>query len=977
MSKRKIYIILIFFFLILTSFRLGWLKHYQTLDQPLAENGVIDLSEWEFNDREVITLGGEWDFYPNQLIMPTDLELIQEKFATVHNGESNSLLDSGKNDPYRYGTYRLKMILPENEHLSAIYGLRISGVVAAINLYVNNHLIAESGYVAQSAEESESSYTPFSTSFYTGSSSEIELMIHLSSFEDSKLTDISSSIQFGTDQAIAKENNRSITLQLIVAIIYLLHGMYAFFIYFIGKGKYQKEILFFGIMLLFHSVLILLDDDIVLHLPITYTHYTKLLVLFSASTLVSLLIFIKYLFQVKSRFYPFLFSFYGLFIISTFVFSIDHYYYLLIMLFVFHIVAIPFLFIVTIRAIQTRSSEIILILLFLAGYTSNMLWGGLINLSLVDMPYYPFDFLFTIIMIALLLINRYNQMAKLNEQQTIELMNADKEKDRFLANTSHELRNPLHALINIAQAILDDKDENLSEVNRKNLKLLINVGKRMTFTLNDLLDVSRLQDQQITLNKTNVNLRTLTWGVLDMIRFMTEEKELQFELAIPDSVPNVFADENRLIQILFNLLHNAVKYTDVGLITISADHNHQFVTIYIQDTGIGMNEDILNNIFLPYEQSDSTLISIDNGIGLGLNICKQLVELHGGEIFVDSTIGKGSTFSFTIPLSDHSTNTTASKVDLVKGAHTFEALNPVDNSRSQTGRLINSEKAKILVVDDDSINLRVLKTMLASEYIIITSTSGKNALELINQDDWDLIISDVMMPQMSGYELTLQIRKQFSISELPILLLTARDQVEDINTGFSAGANDYIVKPVDMLELKARVNALINLKQSIQEQLRIEAAWLQSQIQPHFLFNTLNTVASLSEFDTDRMVKLLNEFGNYLRKSFAVNNTDTFTKLENELDLTRSYLYIEQERFGERLRVDWEIDGQYNFQIPPLSIQPLVENAVRHGVLKKSDGGKVTVQITEFKTFYLIKVIDDGIGMEQEEIRKVLDENFH
>src|SRR5699024_9229868 len=138
-----------------------------------------------------------------------------------------------------------------------------------------------------------------------------------------------------------------------------------------------------------------------------------------------------------------------------------------------------------------------------------------------------------------------------------------------------------------------------------------------------------------------------------------------------------------------------------------------------------------------------------------------------------------------------------------------------------------------------------------------------------------------------------------------------------------------------------------------------------------------NTVASLSEFDTDRMVKLLNEFGNYLRKSFAVNNTDTFTKLENELDLTRSYLYIEQERFGERLRVDWEIDGQYNFQIPPLSIQPLVENAVRHGVLKKSDGGKVTVQITEFKTYYLIKVIDDGIGMEQEEIRKVLDENFH
>src|SRR5690625_6872797 len=150
--------------------------------------------------------------------------------------------------------------------------------------------------------------------------------------------------------------------------------------------------------------------------------------------------------------------------------------------------------------------------------------------------------------------------------------------------------------------------------------------------------------------------------------------------------------------------------------------------------------------------------------------------------------------------------------------------------------------------------------MLSSEYNVFTTSSGKKALELLQTEEFDLIISDVMMPHMSGYELTQKIREQFSISELPILLLTARNQLEDIHTGFLVGANDYITKPVEALELKARVEALTNLKQSVQEQLHMEAAWLQAQIKPHFLFNTLNSIASLSEVDPSKMVKLINEF---------------------------------------------------------------------------------------------------------------------
>src|SRR5690625_110121 len=153
----------------------------------------------------------------------------------------------------------------------------------------------------------------------------------------------------------------------------------------------------------------------------------------------------------------------------------------------------------------------------------------------------------------------------------------------------------------------------------------------------------------------------------------------------------------------------------------------------------------------------------------------------------------------------------------------------------------NRIKPRILIVDDDSVNLKVLYNVLSDDiYDIETVTNGEEALALIDTFEWDLVIADVMMSQMSGYLLTQKIRDTYSISELPIILLTARNNIEDIYSGFLAGANDYLIKPVDALELIVRVDALTDLRASIQERLRMEAAWLQVQIRPHFLLNTLN-----------------------------------------------------------------------------------------------------------------------------------------
>ncbi|WP_425423168.1 ATP-binding response regulator [Siminovitchia fordii] len=457
---------------------------------------------------------------------------------------------------------------------------------------------------------------------------------------------------------------------------------------------------------------------------------------------------------------------------------------------------------------------------------------------------------------------------------------------------------------------------------------------------------------------------------------LIENKNIKIEVRIPSDFPSVVADKNRLIQILFNLLHNALKYTDEGTITITANIEDGMAQIQIIDTGIGMNEKVLSTIFEPYEQGDSSITAM-GGLGLGLSICRELVELHGGAIKATSALGEGSIFTFTLPLAEGSFEgqevATAVLTDINECPSKETQIAMREMIETFTKDAPTLYRPRVLAVDDDPVNLKVLANILPEDqYEVTTVTSGKEALKQLEWKEWDLIISDVMMPTMSGYELTRSIRKKFSISELPILLLTARSKPEDIHTGFLAGANDYVTKPVDAMELNIRVLALTDLQASINERLGMEAAWLQAQIRPHFLFNTLNTIVSLSEIDTYRMARLLERFAHYLQSSFYHKNLDKVIPLEEELELVESYLYIERERFGDRLHLKWELDEVNDVLVPPLSIQTLVENAVNHGVLKRITGGLITIRIRKESSHTAISVIDDGIGMDEEKIKQIL-----
>lgn len=569
-----------------------------------------------------------------------------------------------------------------------------------------------------------------------------------------------------------------------------------------------------------------------------------------------------------------------------------------------------------------------------AAVLSSAIWGAVSSYVTVPDVYYPIDIIVAIIGFSSYWFKKYFRKSHENIRLNRQLQEADRLKDQFLANTSHELRTPLHGIMNIAESVLLQEKDRLHQKSLKDMELLVTISRRMSLMLADLLDLASLREQRIALRKEPLLIQSVVPGVASMLRFMYEDKPIRLSVNVDPSFPAVWADEKRLVQVVYNLLHNAIKYTERGTISVTAEVTGGDATIYFSDTGVGMDEETMDRIFHPYEQGLHG-INEGSGLGLGLSICKQLIELHNGSLIVQSEPGKGSVFSFNLPLanSDALSSPAPQQLPLRSAEEPAELSAAVaaaswmytrENARVKTADAeaylshSSSEQVHILAVDDDPVNLNVLISILSAEsYSVTTVHSGEEALTALDERHWDVMIIDVMMPHMSGYELMRRVRERYSISDLPILLLTARSEPEDIYTGFAAGANDYVTKPVDALELKYRIRSLTMLRQSIHESLRMEAAYLQAQISPHFLFNALNSILALSEIDIGRMQKLAEAFTDFLRISFDFLNTQQLVDLSYELKLVKAYLYIEQQRFGDRLTVEWEVDPDCQLQLPP------------------------------------------------------------
>ena len=418
------------------------------------------------------------------------------------------------------------------------------------------------------------------------------------------------------------------------------------------------------------------------------------------------------------------------------------------------------------------------------------------------------------------------------EEKNTKLKELDQLKDEFLANTSHELRTPLNGIIGLTESLIDGATGELSDNTKSNLSMIAASGRRLSSLVNDILDFSQLKHRNIDLQIKPVAIREIVGVVLMLCQSLIGKKSLQLVNNISADLPLVDADENRLQQVLYNLIGNAIKFTEMGAIEISANLQNSQIEIAIADTGIGISSDKLDRIFESFEQADGSTARIYGGTGLGLTVTKQLVELHGGAIAVSSVVGKGSRFSFTIPVAQESHRHS----DLVAIADQPIAIDqpdvidqPIDLSSPAMHHPIaaplvdpkadHNSNLKILIVDDEPVNLQVLVNNLSlANYAIAQANSGIEALELVEQGfKPDLVLLDVMMPHMTGYEVSQKLRERFLPSELPIVMLTAKNQVSDLVAGFEAGASDYLTKPFSKDELLARIKTHISLSRLVSE----------------------------------------------------------------------------------------------------------------------------------------------------------------
>ena len=978
--------------------------------QMAIKHGELDLRHWDAESGDILLLDGDWEFFPQQWLIAEKerVELTEETPQLIQvPGEWNDALHPEDPDPYGFASYRLRLYVNPDKDLT--YSIRMSSIRSASEVYVNGRLLAKSGQVAETKDEYAAKNLPYSASFTADENGVIEIVVQAANYVDVRSSGIIRSIKFGTEEAILKDTKLSSSMQLISAIIFLLHSVYALILFFLGNR--EKKLIYFSLLTFSITITSLLSNDEKLFHQFFDIGYKWDFRLTNAMLILGAYALLQCTDHRDLPLWRRIFPYYTLVNLGTAgitlflsppqVIKIFPVYYILVV--IAAMVTAIAIYKKIIKNIQDNLLLLFSLMALIHHYIWVLIWRG-IGVSVI---HYPFDLIIALGCFSSVAFKKYFKIHAETKELAATLQRMNETKDQFLANTSHEFKNPLHGILNMSQSVLQRERDLLQKRSINELETVVSVGRRMTLILDDLLDVMSLREGRPRLQKRAILIQSIITGVIDMLQFIVEVKPVKIVMQIPEDFPPIIADENRLIQIVFNLLHNAVKFTNEGEILIQAFIKNGRAYIVIADTGIGIDEDMQKRLFHPYEQANDRETMIEGGFGLGLSITKQLVELHGGTLEVSSVVGEGSQFTFSLKQADDDEDAEEAKSLLNKDGmagiksriRTEDETQPLLSSFQQL-TVTHAEKSaidgkdealstkiieptlmdgkrkrpRILVADDDPVNLQVLEAILPPDgYEVTMVTSGKEVLTLIDKKEWDLVISDVMMPQMSGYELTRRIRKRFTLTELPILLLTARSQPKDIQSGFLAGANDYVTKPVEPIEIRSRIEALTTIKHMIQEQLWLEASWLQAQIQPHFIFNTLNAAIALSEIDLEKMHHLLGEFSEFLRHKFKFQNMDELIPIEEELDIVRSYLYIEKVRFDKRLQVVWELDDCDDLRVPFLSIQPLIENAIRHGIMKRACGGTITIRISVVDTIATIVVEDDGVGMDDVTLQNILE----
>jgi signal transduction histidine kinase len=426
------------------------------------------------------------------------------------------------------------------------------------------------------------------------------------------------------------------------------------------------------------------------------------------------------------------------------------------------------------------------------------------------------------------------------EESNRKLTELDQAKSRFFANISHELRTPLTLLLAPLETLLNRFKSTFDQDTRNLLVTMHSNGMRLLKLINDLLDLVRLESGHMVVRQDNVSMNEFIRGLASATRQVAQDKRIRLETSVDPELGSVVLDRDKLEKIVLNLVFNALKFTPAGgRVELKAVRQGEQVVITVRDTGMGISQKNLAHMFERFWQADDSSRRKYQGMGIGLALVKELAEVQGGTVKVESEEGKGTTFTIHLPyrraeeqpasvseasseqvaVSGEPTTTVATPAaatsdewlsSLYRRAELFPALTPVQESLKAVETAANRNLPKLLVADDEPDMLRFLKSQLVSRYQVLEAVDGQQAIEKAAQFLPDVILLDMMMPEKDGLQACKELRERTTTQNIPIILLTARADEQTKLAALNAGASDFLAKPFSTTELHVRIKNLVD-----------------------------------------------------------------------------------------------------------------------------------------------------------------------
>jgi len=832
--------------------------------EPKAINGVLDLRNWEFKKDGVVSLNGEWEFYWEEFLSHDDFQKTKNSDVPIHqklsyiqvpgvwNGhlvkETNTNKEISLNG-VGYSTYRLRVLTNDVHKLT----MKLLSYSNPYRLYINGELLGGAGEVGKNAADS---IPIISSRLFSlpNSSTEIEILLHVSNFHYYR-AGIWKVAKIGLERDIQIQREKGLFSDIFISGSLLIMGFYHFGLFLLRKK--DRSTFFFGTYCVLISLNSLTNGELYffqMFPDIPFELGVKLDYLTFFLTPPIFILFLSRIFaeDIRSNF------------VNIIVYS-SCFLYAIVLLFPARIsshttqpmqIVILFVCVYTIYIfIQATKNKREAAKIFLAGsiifsaiilndilednqiiHTGHYTPGGLLifilsqsfilsmrsarafanseNLA-VDLEKNNLELTELKNSLEIKVIERTRELErekKIAEDARQKLAEADREKTSFFQNISHELRTPLTLIAGPVESARRRKEP----LDEATMDMVVGNTKRLQRLVNQLLDLQKVTAGKMELNLIPINISVFLKRIYSSFEPYALSRGIALEMHFDENLPNVHADVDKLDKCIYNYLSNALKFTpENGRIAICAKPMDSMVCVEVCDSGIGIPDEKISGLFTKFGFSEASLTRDQEGTGLGLSLVKELIEMHGGQVGVKSQVGGGSNFWFTIP----SAPVDSKPVDLSFGDSNFS--DSVELAGLPTSKIVPSDKRnkpsknlRILIVEDN-VELRIYMSDIFHRegYETLSAENGEEGILKAFAESPEIIITDLMMPKLSGADMIKKIRANKILKSIPIVLLTAKADIDTRLDVRKAGADCYLSKPFNDLELLSAVRNLLSLKE--------------------------------------------------------------------------------------------------------------------------------------------------------------------